>query len=79
MKLACRNDGGGGSQGCVQVTSADFCRMREIESERMFQLVYVGRLLWIGGDSLLMPIGGSVAGGFTGKGESDVWVVWVGT
>ena len=33
----------------------------------------------MGGDSLLMPIGGSVAGEFTGKGESDVWVVWGGT
>ena len=29
-KLACKNDGGGGSRGYVQVTSADFCRMRGI-------------------------------------------------
>ena len=70
MKLACRNDGGGGSQGYVQVTSADFCRKREIENERMFELVYVTRLLWIGGDSLLMPVSTSVGGAFTGKGES---------
>ena len=34
MKLACKNDGGGGSQGCVQVASADFCRMRGIEADR---------------------------------------------
>ena len=46
-----------GSQGYVQMTSADFCRMREIENERMFELVYVSRLLWMGGDSLLMPVG----------------------
>ena len=70
MKLACRNDGGGVSQGYVQVTSADFCRKREIENERMFELVYVSRLLWIGGDSLLMPVSASVGGAFTGKGES---------
>ena len=68
-----------GSQGYVQMTSADFCRMREIENERMFELVYVSRLLWMGGDSLLMPVGRSIGGAFTGKGESHVWVVWVGT
>ena len=49
-------------------------RMRRIESERMLQLVYLGTMLWMGGDSLLMPVGG-----FTGKGESDEWVVRVGT
>ena len=54
-------------------------RMREIESERMFELVYVGTLLWMGCDSLLMPVGGSVGVGFTGKGESDEWVVRAGT
>ena len=53
--------------------------MRRIESERMLQLVYLGTMLWMGGDSLLMPVGGSVGGGFTGKGESDEWVVRVGT
>ena len=32
-KLACKNDGGGGSQGCVQVASADSCRKRGIEAD----------------------------------------------
>ena len=31
------------------------------------ELVYVGGLLRMGGDSLLMPMCGSVEGGFTGK------------
>ena len=33
----------------------------------------------MGGDSLLMPMWRSVGDGFTGKGESDVWVVREGT
>ena len=36
------------------------------------ELVYVGGLLRIGGDSLLVPVWRSVGDGFTGKGESDV-------
>ena len=44
-KLACRNNGGGKSQGYVQVTSTDSCRMREIEGMRTVELVYVSRLL----------------------------------
>ena len=36
--------------------------------------MYVGRLLRIGGDSLLIPVGRSVGDGFTGKGELEVWV-----
>ena len=39
------------------------------------ELVYVGGLLGMGGDSLLLPVRRSVGGGFTGKGELDVWVV----
>ena len=51
----CENDGGGGSQGYVQVTSPDSCRMRGIEGLGTVELVYVGRLLRMGGDSLLVP------------------------
>ena len=43
------------------------------------ELVYIGRLLSMGYDSLLMPVCGSVGDGFTGKRESDVWVVRAGT
>ena len=32
-KLAFKNDGGGRSRSCVEVTSADSCRMREIEAD----------------------------------------------
>ena len=32
-KLACKTDRVGGSQGCVQVALADFCRMRVIEAD----------------------------------------------
>ena len=56
--------------------SADYCRMRGIEGVGIVELVYVGGLLRMGvGDSLLLPVWRSVGGGFTGKGESDVWVV----
>ena len=44
----------------------------------MVELVYVGRLLGIDGDSLLLPVWRSFGDGFTGKGESDVWVVRAG-
>ena len=54
--LACKNSGGGGSQGYVQVTSADSCRMRGIEGVGMVKLVYVGGLLRMGNDSLLVPV-----------------------
>ena len=43
------------------------------------ELVYIGRLLSMGCDSLLMPVCGSVGDGFTGKRETDVWVVRAGT
>ena len=56
------------------MTSADSCRMRGIEGVEMVELVYVGRLLGMGDDSLLLPMWRSVGDGFTGKGESDVWV-----
>ena len=78
-KLACRNDGGGGSWGYVQVMSADSCRMRRIEGVWTVELVYVAGQLRMGGDSLLLPVWRSVGDGFTGNGESDEWVVRAGT
>ena len=74
-----RVDGGGGSRGFEQVTSADSCRMKEIEGVGTVELMYIGRLLRMGCDSLLMPLCGSVGGGCTGKEESNVWVVRAGT
>ena len=47
--------------------------MRETEGVGTMELVYVGRLLRMGGDSFLLPLWRSVGGGFTSKGESDVW------
>ena len=51
------------------VTSADSCRTGEIEVVRTVDLGCVGRLLRMGGESLLLPVWRSVGGGFTGKGE----------
>ena len=42
--------------------------MRKIEGMGMEGLVYVSGLLRVGRDSLIMPMCGSVEGGFTGKG-----------
>ena len=39
------------------------------------ELVCVGGLLRMRGESFLLPVWGSVGGRFTGKGELDVWVV----
>ena len=50
------------------MTSADSCRKRGIEGLRMVKL-YVGGLLRVGKDSLLVPVWRSVGDGFTGKGE----------
>ena len=41
--------------------------------------MFVGGLLLMGGDSLLVPVWRSVGDGFTSKGELDVWVVRAGT
>ena len=43
------------------------------------ELVHVGRLLRMVGDSLLASVWRSVGDGFTGKGESDVCVDGQGT
>ena len=64
-----------GSPSYVIVTSADSCRTREIKVVRTVDLGCVGRLLRMGGESLLLPVWRSVGGGFTGKGDLDVWVV----
>ena len=71
-KLTCKNDGGGESQGCVQVVSAASFRMRGIEDVGTVELVFVGGLL-------LLPVWRSLGDGFTGKGQFDVWVVRAGT
>ena len=62
----------------MQVTSADSCRLSGIEDVGTVELVYVVRLLRIGGDSLLVPVWISVGDGFTGKGASNVWLVRAG-
>ena len=64
--------GGGRSQGYVWGVSAVSCRMKEIESVGMVQLVHIDRLLRMGSDSLLTPVWRFVGDGFTGKRESDV-------
>ena len=61
------------------MTLADYCRLRRTEDMRMVELVYVGGLPRIGDDSLLVPVWRSVGDGFTGKGESDMWLVRTGT
>ena len=38
------------------MTSVDSCRMREVEVVGSVELVYVGGLLRMGGDSLLVPV-----------------------
>ena len=60
---------GVGSQIYVMVTSAGSCRTGKIEGVGAVELVCVGRLLRMGGESLLLPVWRSVGGGFTGKGE----------
>ena len=40
------------------------------------ELLCVDGLLWMGGESLPLPVWRSVGGGLTGKGELDPWVVW---
>ena len=38
------------------MTSVNSCRMREVEVVGSVELVYVGGLLRMGGDSLLVPV-----------------------
>ena len=58
-----------GSRVYVIVTSAGSCRTGEIEGVGAAELVCVGRLLRMGGESLLLLVWRSVGGGFTAKGE----------
>ena len=58
-----------GSRVYVMVTSAVSCRTGKIKDVGAVELVCVGRLWRIGGESLLLPMWRSVDGGFTGKGE----------
>ena len=68
VKLACGNDGGGITSLCDgDVTGSS--RTGEIEGVGAVELVCVGRLSRMGGESLLLPVWRSVGGGFTGKGE----------
>ena len=53
----------------MMVISAGSSRTGEIEGVRAVELVCVGRLLGMGGESLLLPVWRSAGGGFTGKGE----------
>ena len=55
--------------------SVDLCRTREIEGVGTVELVSVGGLLRMSGESLLLSVWMSVGSGFTGKGELDVWLV----
>ena len=55
--------------------SVDLRRTREIEGVGTVELVCVGGLLRMSGESLLLSVWRSVGSGFTGKGELDVWVV----
>ena len=57
------------------VTSAGCCRRGEVDQVAAVELVCVGGLLRMGGESLLLPVWRSVGGEFTGKGELDAWVV----
>ena len=59
----------------MQVTSADSSRMREIAGVGTVELVYLGGLLKVGGDSFLLPMWRSAGGEFSDKRESDVQVV----
>ena len=55
--------------------SVDLYRTREIEGVGTVELVCVGGLLRMSGESLLLSVWRSVGSGFTGKGELDVSLV----
>ena len=61
------------------VTSGGCCRTGEVEGVGTVELVCVGGLLRMGGESLLLPVWGSVGGGFNGQVELDAWVFWAVT
>ena len=55
--------------------SVDLRRTREIEGVGTVELVCVGGLLRMSGETLLLSVWRSVGSGFTGKRELDVWLV----
>ena len=57
------------------LTSAGSCSTGEVEGVGTVELVCVGELLRMGGESLSLPVWKSVKGGFTSKGELDAWVI----
>ena len=61
------------------VTSAGSCRTGEVDRVGTVELVCVGGLLRMGGESLLLPVWGSVGDGFNGEVELDASVVWAVT
>ena len=74
-KLAGRNDREWDHEGYVMVTSAGSCRTGEVDVVGTVELMCVGGLLRMGGESLPLLVWTSVGGGSTGKGDFDVWVV----
>ena len=57
------------------VTSAGSCSTGQVEVVETVELVCVGGLSRMGGESLLLPRWRSIGGGFIGKRELDAWVV----
>ena len=55
--------------------SVDLRRTREIEGVGTVEVVCVGGLLRMSGETLLLSVWRSVGSGFTGKRELDVWLV----
>ena len=60
---------GVGSRSYVMVTSAGSCRTGEIEGVGTVVLVRVGRLLRMGGESLLLPVWRSAGASSLAKGS----------
>ena len=56
------------------VISASSCSIGEVEDVGAVELVCVGGLLRMGGESLPLSVWRSVRGGFNGKEELDAWV-----
>ena len=75
-KLSWKNDGEGGSRGYVQVTSAEWGELRVWERWSWCMLVDCWE--WVVILCQLVPVWRSVRDEFTGKWESDVWVVRAG-
>ena len=61
------------------MASANSLKTRGIGGVGTMEPVLYGRRLWMGDDSVLVPVWRSVGDGLTGKGELDVWVARAGT